>query len=304
MTVSRAFTSCVLVAAALGLTAGPAVAAEGIAFVHDASIYIDAKEAALSAPEGIGCSASGYVVVGDTGNHRLVMYTYKDSKLSGGTELKLEQLPAPMRVQIDSKGDVLVLDGKSRKIVRVAANGTFGGFVEPKGLQGPGDVVAGAFKLDASDNLYLLDIAGKRVAVLDASGKVTREVPLPPESVVVTDIAVDQAGTIYAMDGVRAVLWAADKSSTAFKALTKGMKDRMSFPVYLTASRGRLFVVDQYGSGVVILGIDGSYQGRQLSIGWSNGLVNYPAQLCLRDDGVVFVADRYNNRVQAFTTGK
>jgi hypothetical protein len=53
-----------------------------------------------------------------------------------------------------------------------------------------------------------------------------------------------------------------------------------------------------------MLGIDGSYQGRQLSIGWSEGLVNYPGQLCVTESGATFVADRYNNRVQAFSTAK
>jgi hypothetical protein len=298
-TVKRALASPLLLAAALALP-GAGRAAEGIAFVHDGSIYIDAKEGHLKRPEGVACSASGYVVVADTGNARLVMYEYKDSKLSGGTELKLDQLPSPQRVQITSKGDVLALDGKTRKIVRVSQVGAFGGYLDPKGLSG--DVVVGSFKVDASDGLLVLDVRGKRVAVLDADGKLTREVALPPESGVVTDVAADGAGTLYAVDAVGATLWSADKTATVFKPLTKSMKDRMSFPTYLTVWRNHIFVVDQNGSGVVIVGLDGAYQGRQLSIGWSDGLVNYPAQLCFREDGTAFVADRFNNRVQAFAT--
>ncbi|HSN92769.1 MAG TPA: hypothetical protein VLS93_16170 [Anaeromyxobacteraceae bacterium] len=296
---SRAIPSRSLAALAVAL-AGPAHAA-GVAFVHEASIYIDAKERALSAPEGVACSASGHVVVADTGNRRLVLYTYKDGRLGGGTEVRLEQLPSPFRVQIDARGDVLVLDLKTRKIARVAANGSFGGALEPQGLSG--NVVLGAFKLGPGGEVVLLDVAGRRVAVADASGKVTREVPLPPGSVV-TDVAADATGSLYAVDAVGAVVWVAEKGAAAFRALTKGMKDRMSFPVYLAVDRGRIFLVDQYGSGVVVLGIDGSYQGRQLSIGWNDGLVNYPAQLCLRDDGVAFVADRFNDRVQAFSIGR
>lgn len=299
---SSALRSSLALAVALAVPAAAPRAAEGIALVHDATIYIDAKEAPLRRPEGVACSASGHVVVADTGNARLVMYEYKDSRLSGGTELKLEQLTFPTRVQITSKGDVLALDGKSRKIVRVAQGGGFGGFVEPKGLSG--EVVVGSFKVDAGDGLLVLDVRGKRVALLDADGKLTREVALPPESGVIADVTSDQTGNLYAVDAVTATVWSAEKGATAFKALTKPMKDRMSFPTYLTAWRNRLVVVDQNGSGVVILGVDGSYQGRQLSIGWSDGLVNYPAQLCVRDDGTVFVADRFNNRVQAFSAGK
>ena len=36
-------------------------------------------------------------------------------------------------------------------------------------------------------------------------------------------------------------------------------------------------------------------------MGWGEGLVYYPAQLCVTDKDELFVADRYNNRVQAFT---
>ncbi len=302
MTVPRATTrSSLLLALALASASGTA-RAEGVAFVHDTTIYIDAKEGALSAPEGVACTDSGYLVVADTGNHRLVTYAYKDGRLSGGAEVKLAQLTVPLRAQVDTKGNVLALDGKTRKVVRVGANGTFEAWIQPKDVKG--EVVVGAFKLDPSDAVYLLDVAGKRVVVTDMAGKVAREIPLPPESGVVTDIAVDQAGILYAVDAVNAVVWSAEKGATSFKPLTKSLKDRMSFPAYLAVGRGRLFLVDQYGSGIVLLGLDGSYQGRQLSIGWSDGLVNYPAQICLREDGVAFVADRFNNRVQAFTTGK
>jgi NHL repeat len=303
MTVTFTGPSKLLLAAALCLAPAAALA-EGIAFVHDSSIYIDAKEKPLLAPEGVACADSGALVVADTGNHRLLLYTYKDGRLGGGTEVKLAQLTSPVRLQITSKGDLLALDGKTRKIVKVAADGTFGGLLEPKGLEGPGEPVIGAFKLDASDNAWVLDIAGRRVLVLDAEGKVTRQVKLPAASGTVTDIALDLAGTLYAVDGVGGAVWVAEKGAAEMKLLVKDLKDRMSFPGYLVAAKGRLFLVDLNGSGIVLLGVDGSYQGRQLSIGWSEGLVNYPSQLCLTEAGTAFVADRFNNRVQVFATSR
>ena len=299
---SRGYPTGLVFVLALGL-APLAARGEGIAFVHEASIYLDAKEAPLKAPEGVACTDKGYVVVADTGNHRLLTFTFKDGRVAGGAEVKLAQLVSPFRVQIDSKGDVLALDSKTRRIVRVAANGSFGGAIDPPKVPGGAAVVVGAFKLDTSDNLYLLDIVGRRVLVLDSSGKVTAQVALPKESGTVTDIAVDASGTLYAVDAVGAAVWSAEKGGKTFKPLTPSLKDRMSFPTYLTATKGRLFVVDQNGNGVVILGLDGSYQGRHLSIGWGDGLVNYPAQVCLTSDGLAFVADRFNNRVQVFSTG-
>jgi hypothetical protein len=150
----------------------------------------------------------------------------------------------------------------------------------------------------------VLDGKERRVVVLDRSGAAKAELPLPAEGGVFSDVTVDAAGTVYAVDAVKGRVWSAEKSATAFKALTPSLKDRMSFPAYITAYKGKLLVVDQNGSGVVVLGVDGSYQGRQLSIGWSDGLVNYPAQLCLTDGGAAFLADRFNNRIQAFSIPK
>ncbi len=299
---SRANAPSLLLTLALALV--PAAArAEAVVFSYEGTIYADAKEGPLDAPEGVGCNDSGYAVVADTGNHRLLVYGMKEGRFGGGTEIKLAQLPSPWRVQVDAKGDLLVLDGKTRKIVKVAANGGFGGTIDPKGIEDAGKVVAGSFKLGPGGAVYLLDVAGKRVLVLDGEGTVTSQVPLPPESKLVTDIAVDLVGTVYALDAVGGALFTAEKGATAFKPLVKGLGDKMSFPTYIVAKKGRLFVVDQNGSGIVLLGVDGSYQGRQLSIGWSDGLVNYPAQLCLTDTNLAFIADRYNNRVQVFTTG-
>ncbi len=64
---------------------------------------------------------------------------------------------------------------------------------------------------------------------------------------------------------------------------------------------GRLLLVDQHGQGLVVLGLDGAFQGRFLAMGWSEGAVYYPSQLCVSDAGTAFVADRGNHRVQLFT---
>ncbi len=42
-----------------------------------AAIYVDDKGAALNLPEGVACDASGQVVVGDTGNDRLLRFTFR-----------------------------------------------------------------------------------------------------------------------------------------------------------------------------------------------------------------------------------
>jgi sugar lactone lactonase YvrE len=284
--------------AAVPVGAGAAGPVRGLTF--ERAVFTDSAEVALRAPEGVACDDKGAVVVADTGNARLLTYTWKDGSLDGGKPLRLPQLTHPVRLQIDSKGYVLVLDRRSRKIVRVDASGAYAGFLEPKGASW-GAVTVAAFKLDASDNAYVLDVVARRVAVASKDGSVTRELPLPPAKAI-TDIAVEPSGKIFAVDAVTATVYAAEPAEKEFRAVSPSLKDRISFPGYLAADgRGRLFVVDQNGSAVVRLGTDGTFQGRDLAWGAVEGALNYPGQLCITPVGDVLVADRNNDRVQIFS---
>jgi sugar lactone lactonase YvrE len=295
MTVRR--TDRVLAAAVLAFAAAGA-RAETIVLKHAATIVADSKEALLKAPEGVGC-AGGALVVADTANGRLVLYGMKDGIPTGGTEVRAEKLVLPTRVQLDAGGGIWVLDWSSRRIARLDPKGAFQRWVELTGTPAP--VVPGGFKLDG-DALVVLDVAGRAVVVADGQGAMKRRVPLP-EKGTFTDVAVDRAGNLYAVDASGAAVWVADKAAQAFKPLTRDLGQFVSFPTYIVATnRGTLLLVDQNGSGIVLLGIDGSYQGRQLSMGVNEGLVYYPTQICMDADGVVAVADRNNNRVQLFTT--
>jgi hypothetical protein len=75
----------------------------------------------------------------------------------------------------------------------------------------------------------------------------------------------------------------------------------MRFPTSLdTDKRGRINLVDRNGSKIIILGQDGSFLGRLSAMGWREGFLNYPSQLCLNNKGEIFIADTNNNRIQIF----
>lgn len=285
---------------ALAALAGPGIARPA-SMKHELSIYQDEKEVWLKLPEGVACSDKGALVVADTGNGRLLLYTYREGKLAGGSEVKLAEVPYPVRVQIDGKGNVLVLDRRSRRIVQVDAAGKFAGAIEWKGITGASAVSPIAFKVDASDNLYVLDVAARRVLVAEPSGKVIREIALPRGETEFTDVAVDGAGRILAVDSVGLRVWAVDRGAKEFKPLGVGLKDRVSFPTYLVEDHGKMYLVDHNGNGIALLGADGEFLGRELEMGWTNGKVYYPSQMCVNADGLAFVADRNNNRVQVFS---
>lgn len=289
--------TAVLAVLAAALWAG-AARGESLAFRHQATIYLDGKGQQLRAPEGVACNDQGVVVVADTGNARLVKYTTLEGAVSGGTEIKPDQLGVPQRIQFDPKGNLLALDTRGRRLVRLDPNGAFLGAVELKGA--PAGVTPVAFKLDGAGGIYVLDVASESVLVADAAGAVTSKIALPPG--IFTDLYVDGSGTVFAIEAVTATLYSAPKGGAAFTALSKSLKEYMNFPTYLTASRGSFLVIDQNGHGLVMVGQDGSYRGRQLGMGWVDGVVYYPRQICVTASGEAAVADRGNNRVQLFRT--
>lgn len=287
-------TSAVLV---LAIIAAPlSASAQALVLNHTQSIYGDEKGVALATPEGIACR-SDTAVIADTGNKRLVKFSVKNGTLLGGTEIKAEALVSPARVQLDSKGNILVLDRKGSRIVRLDSAGHSAAVVAVKV---PGEPVAVvAFKVDGNDVVWVLDGAGRRVISLDAAGAMTRQIAVPKEALL-TDFTVE-GGRLFGIDAVAGVLWGADPGAATFQPISKSLKESMNFPAYLAGNRGGLVVVDQYGHGLVSVGTDGVYRGRQLTMGWSNGSVYYPAQLCIGAEGEVVIADRGNNRVQVFS---
>src|SRR5512137_1443887 len=138
------------------LVAGPAVAhADTTPFVFDRAVYQDEKEVAFRSPEGVACNDAGDVVLADSGNGRLVLFRYVGGSMSLGTELKPAGLTYPRRVQLDSKGNILVLDSKARKILKFDAKGAAQGSIEVKAGASALQSLPTSFKLDAANNVYV-----------------------------------------------------------------------------------------------------------------------------------------------------
>jgi hypothetical protein len=274
--------------------------AETVKFRYLQSVYSDDRGGTIKQPEGIACNDKSLLVIGDTGNDRLLRYTLEEKNLKAWTEIKIPQLSSPIRIQINSKGEIFALDGKKRRIVRLSPEGVFKGYVDPEGIPSPSAFVPRSFKIDKNDNIYILDIFTGRVLVLNPEGKYQKQIPFPKEYGFFSDLCVDSKGNILLIDCVKATVFSSAKDSNSFSALTKSLRDYLDFPTSITDSRGTIYIVDEDGGGIVILGADGTFVGRQLSKGWNEGLLYFPSQMCVNEKGEVFIADRGNSRIQLF----
>jgi hypothetical protein len=285
-----------LVLGHLGLAAG-----EVTRLKYVASVYFDDKGTGLRLPEGVACDGNGQVLVGDTGNDRLIRYTYRDNTVSGGSVIATPQLSAPSRVQLSSKGEIYALDGKQRRIVRLSPAGEFKDVLAFDGVPAGTTVVTKSFAIDSADNIYVLDIFSARVLVLNAQAQFQRSLPFPADTEFGSDLAVDAAGTVFLLDAIKRKMFSAAKDASSFAPLGGDLTEFLAtLPTYMTASKGAIFVVEGNGSSIVGFGRDGSFLSRQLTMGWNEGTLNHPSQICINDKDEVFIADRDNSRIQVF----
>jgi len=266
---------------------------------HLGSVYEDNAELFLKHPEGVACNAN-IMIVADTGNAQLVRYSLVKQALTPEVVFPLPET-SPIVAQVSSGGDIYVLDGKSRTIVKLSQDGQVEGKIEPQGLPGSKAFIPRSFKLDGEDNIYLLDIFAERVLVLSAAEKYLKQLPFPAGYTSFSDLAISPQGAIYLLDGAGGVIYVARPGSEDFVVLSDRLKEYMNFPTSIALdSRGDLYLSDLYGSGLVLVARDGTFQGRKFGLGWEDGQLYYPSQICINSQDVLAVADRNNSRVQVF----
>lgn len=284
----------------LFLIAGAAREAAAVRIKFLLSVYDDGREIGLRQPEGVACTDT-FFIVADTGNNRLVKYTYQGKNVTPDTEFDVP-VNSPLTVQINSKNELYVLDGKDRRILILNPDGSAKGYLTPKGSPVAGKMVPRSFKIDQSDNIYILDVFTGLVLVLDPAGNYIRHLPFPERYGFFSDLAVDRQGSIYLVDSVESEVYAQASGGDQFTPLTRNLKDYVNFPVNVTIdNQGILFLVDRHGSNLALVGRDGSFLGHQFGYGWHESQFYYPAQICISQGGTVFVADRNNNRIQIFS---
>ncbi|WP_321366755.1 NHL repeat-containing protein [uncultured Desulfuromusa sp.] len=274
-------------------------AASQIKLKYIGTIYTDAAGIALRHPAGVTISGKS-LLIADSGGKRILSYSYQGGAVRPDKVIPLPDM-FPLMVQQTENGDFYVLDGRARQIYLLGTSGNIKGKFTPKGMPDNKRMVPRSIRLLTDGSLLVLDIFSERVLIFDSSGNFQRQLPFPAPYGAFSDMTSDKQGTIYLLDSVKAIVYSAATGSTEFSPLTAGMKEKMNFPTSLVAdNNGHLYLLDKYGSGLAILGIDGSFIGRKLSMGWKDSQLYYPSQISLNEKGDLFIADTENHRIQQF----
>jgi len=276
--------------------------AESMKIKYIASIYRDMEGRGLNRPQGVTCNNTGSeIVVADSGNDRLVRYSFENDTLSGGATIRPEGLSNPLTVRLNSKGEILVLDGQHLALMRLDPEGKAAVSIEPKGIPAPSRVVPKSVAVDGDDRIYVLDIAGWRVIQLEPGGSFLKSFPIPAKVGFPGDLTVDPLGRILILDSGGGAVYAIQKETGDSTLLNGNLETYINWPKGITTdSRGIIYISDQHGGALSVLGQDGVFQGSHLGPGWKESLLEYPSQVCINGKGELFVADRENSRVQVF----
>ena len=267
---------------------------------HLKSVYVDQEGGQLNRPEGVACDDKT-LVVADTGNARLVIFGWEAQLLTPKSVLPLDGVSAKS-LQMNSRGELYLYDAKTRAVLRIGADGTLAGKLDPKNLPDARTFIPRSFRIDKQDNLYLLDVFSGRVLLLDPAGQYQKQLPFPTDIGFASDLAISDQGAIFLLDSVAGDIYVANPGDEAFTLMSQGLKEFTNFPTHLTIDNGdTLYIADQYGSGLVLVGPDGKFLGRKFNMGWEDGQLNNPAQICIDDQNRMFIADKNNSRVQVFS---
>ncbi|XP_077402436.1 tripartite motif-containing protein 3-like isoform X3 [Vanacampus margaritifer] len=222
--------------------------------------------------QGISASASGRVVVADSNNQCIQIFSNDGQfKMRFGVRGRSPgQLQRPTGVAVDSNGDVVVADYDNRWVSIFSPDGKFKNKIGSGRLLGPKGVA-----VDKNGHIITADNKACCVFIFQANGKLV---------------------TKFGGRGV------ADRQFAADKLLPNVNKSASVFSPHFVAvdNKNQIVVTDFHNHSVKVYSADGEFLFKFGSHGEGNGQFNAPTGVAVDANGDIIVADWGNSRIQVF----
>jgi DNA-binding beta-propeller fold protein YncE len=276
---------------------------EGRKMTYPSKVYVD--------------SVTGEIYAVDSGNKRILIYTYDYYPLlSVGISDGIE---APVAVAVDQNGYLFVAqspsggDPRSRISVLNPAL-TWERDIYLSGFEGAGGFQPKGIAIGKNGNLYVAGDHYPGLIVLDRDGNFLRMIcPMDCvdkyderlEKASVCDVDIDSHGLIYVLSEDKGRVFVYDENE---KFLLKfgqkgGGSGKLSRPrgVAVDDKNGRVYVIDYMRHTANAYGLEGEFLFEFGGKGWSEGWFLFPSDISVDTFGNVLVADTFNHRVQVLS---
>lgn len=266
--------------------------AKGVKLVRPMSVYFDEK--------------LRRIYISNTEGHSIDVFNWQgDYQFSfGGFGADPGQMSFPYGITQNSRGDILVSESGNKRVQRFSNKGEYLGtiFDQPNeyGIEKPGPLAS-----DAQGNLYIGDLSGGKVTIIDKEGQLVRNLgPVQYPHGLALD---EKRGLLYvASSGTNRITAYSLKSGKSIRSWSEVQTDsgKVSFGLIrgiAVDKQGRLVIVDSLSSIVSIVDFDGNLVnsfGQRGNEDWS---FMYPNGIHVSEDGKFYLADWGNNRISMWS---
>jgi len=262
--------------------------ARDVKFIRPMAVYFDVTDK--------------LIYVANTEGHRIDVFKEQGEYVFSFGQFGAEpgQLSFPYGIARLPSGDLMVAESGNGRVQRFSAKGEYLGtlFTQPNEykIEKPGPL-----HIDSRGNIYIGDISGAKVVVIDEQGKTVRtlsQVPYPH------GIAVDEKNNrvLVASAGAKTVFafdW--EKDINQGRPIEfKGKSGDINFGVIrgIAVDRwGRIFVVDSLTGLIRVFDAEGGFQFALGGTGYDDGNLLYPNGIFIGQNDKIYVADWANHRV-------
>jgi len=263
----------------------------------------------LRRPTGVGIDTQGNIHVADTGKRRIVQFDADGNFIRVYGEAGREPLKlwSPIDVAVTPDGRSFVVDRGQSKLVEYDATGVA---VRDIAIEEPPTSIE-----IHDDQMFVTTDSGVLIATLEGelqTGYISRGKE-PGQFDRPAGVAVGQDGTLYIADSlnyrVQAIgtngqpLWQYGEPIPSDQAIQFDAENRkFGLPASIAIDENELiYVVDGLNSEVVVMSTDGERIETIGDVGHEDGSFYYPDGIDYYD-GVIVIADKFNDRVEVFRT--
>ncbi|MEF9475507.1 MAG: 6-bladed beta-propeller [Candidatus Mariimomonas ferrooxydans] len=172
-----------------------------------------------------------------------------------------------------------------------------------KGSEERSIVMPYGIETDADGRLFSVDTFNRYIHVFDKGEGTYYTFPRKETTFVSPiDIAIDKKGNIFVSDSKEAVVKVFKEHGKKYvREIGRGVLKRPT-GIAVNGKKDELFVVDTLNSEIVIYNLD-TYRVKEIvgRHGSSAGMFHYPTNIFVSRDGLIFVSDSLNYRIQIFT---